>query len=123
MLGLPESEYTPQGNLRMPDSLLFWKPRADLVLSPPEVARELGWGEEVDGLIDLPVKEVIARLKAEFPDHRETPGLLVLKSGSGRIEVTWTWQHIKLEMHDVAGADRERAAAAVVSFGCVEFEG
>ncbi len=120
---LPELEYTPQGNYRMPDALLFWKPRADLKLSPAEVAREILWGEDVEGLIDLPVKEVIDRLKAEFPDHSETPGLLVLRTGSGQIEVTWTWQHIKLAMTDVAGADCERAAAAIASFGCVEFEG
>jgi hypothetical protein len=107
----------------MPDTLLFWKPRADLALSPPEVARELGWGEDVEGLVDLPVKEIIDRLKSEFAEHRETPGLLVLRSESGRIEVTWTWQHVKLEMYDVVGADRERAAAAIASFGCVEFEG
>jgi hypothetical protein len=107
----------------MPEVLLFWKPRENLALSPAEVARELGWGEDVEGLVDLPVKEIIDKLKGQFEEHLETPGLLVLKSGVGRIEVTWTWQHIKLEMHDVEGADRERAAAAIVSFGCVEFEG
>lgn len=105
----------------MPDVLLFWKPRADLKLSPPEVARELMWGEEVEGLVDLPVKEIIDRLKEEFPDHRETPGLLVLRTGGGQIEATWTWQYIKLAVADVAGADCERAAAAIASFDCVEF--
>jgi hypothetical protein len=107
----------------MPDALLFWKPRADLQLSPAEVAREILWGEEVEGLVDLPVKEVIDRLKAEFPDHRETPGLLILHTGDGQIDVTWTWQHIKLTTAGVAGADCERAAAVVASFGCVEFAG
>jgi hypothetical protein len=107
----------------MPDSLLFWKPRADLKLSPPEVAREILWGENVEGLVDLPVREILDKLQGEFAEHRETPGLLVLNTGSGRMEVTWTWQHIKLDLTDVEDAERERAATVVAGFGCVEFEG
>jgi hypothetical protein len=107
----------------MPEILLFWRPRADLALSPAEIAREVLWGEEVEGLVDLPIKEVIERLKAEFPQHRETSGLLVLHVDDGRIETTWTWQHVKAELHDVPDADRERLTAVLGQFGCEAFEG
>jgi hypothetical protein len=107
----------------MPDVILFWKPRADLSLTPAAVARELLWGEEVEGLVDLAIKEVIDRLKAEFPEHRETPGLLVCRTGGGRLEATWSWQHVKAELHDVASADRQRLIAVLADFGCQHFEG
>jgi hypothetical protein len=107
----------------MPDLLLFWKPRPDLKLTPAAVARELLWGEEVDGLIDLPIKEVIDRLKVEFPDHREMPGLLVLKADAGRCEATWSWQHVRAELHDLADVDRQRLIAAMEGFGCQHLEG
>ena len=58
--------------------LLFWKPGPKVKLSAPEIARELVWGEEVEGLIDLPVREIIDRLKAEFPQHEEKSGVLSL---------------------------------------------
>ena len=35
------------------NQLLFWKPGPNVKLSAPEIARELVWGEEVEGLIDL----------------------------------------------------------------------
>jgi hypothetical protein len=107
----------------MPDILLFWRPRSDLTLSPAEVARDVLWGEEVEGLVDLPVKDIIERLKAEFPEHRETSGLLVLHADGGRVEATWTWQHVKAELHDVPGSDCERLVAVLAEFGCQSFEG
>ena len=63
-------EYTAHKASPMSDILLFWKARPDLAMPEDAVARELNWGEEVEGLIDLPVKEIIDRLKAEFRDRK-----------------------------------------------------
>jgi len=107
----------------MPDILLFWRPRPDLTLSPAEVAREVLWGEDVEGLDDLPIKQVIERLKAAFPEHRESAGQLTLQTGGGRIETTWTWQHVKAELHDASDIDRQRLVAVLEGFDCQTFEG
>ena len=107
----------------MPQVLLFFRPRHDLRLAPEEVARDLLWGEEVEGLIDLPIKEVLDRLKAEFPDHRETPGLLVIRSGAGQAQCTWTWQHLKAELHDLPDDDRRRLIGVLARFETQVFEG
>jgi hypothetical protein len=103
------------------ETLLFWNPGPNVRLSPAEVARELVWGEEVEGLIDLPVKEMIDRLKGEFPQHDEQPGLLVATSGSGKFEATWTWQFLKVDCHDLPAADRQRLIDAMESFGCMAY--
>lgn len=102
--------------------LLFWKSGPNVKLSPPEIAREIVWGEEVEGLIDLPVREIIDRLKAEFPQHEEKSGSLTCRGESGSAEVTWSWQCIRVENHGFAAADRERLIDAVESFDCMAYE-
>ena len=103
------------------DQLLFWNPGPLVRLSPAEIARELMWGEEVEGLIDLPVKELIERLKVEFPQHDEQPGTFVAKVGSGKFEATWTWQHLRVDCHELTAANRQRLIDAVESFGCMAY--
>src|SRR3954466_5365884 len=102
--------------------LLFWKAGPNVTLSQPEVARELLWGEEVDGLIDLPVREIIDRLKTEFPQHEEKPGHLVGRGSSGLFEATWTWQHLSVQCRELAVDDRQRLIDAVESFDCMAYE-
>jgi hypothetical protein len=102
--------------------LLFWKPGPKVKLSAPEIAREIVWGEEVEGLIDLPVREIIDRLKAEFPQCEEKSGLLVCRADAGTCEITWSWQFLRAECQDLATADRERLIEAVESFDCMAYE-
>src|SRR3954469_17433217 len=103
--------------------LLFWKAGPNVTLSRPEIARELLWGEDVDGLIDLPIREIIDRLKAEFPQHEEKPGLLICQGDSGSFEATWTWQHVRVNCRDLPTSDRERLLATIQAFGCMAYEG
>ena len=105
-----------------PAQLLFWKPGPGIKLSEPEIARELIWGEEVEGLIDLPVREIIDRLKADFPQHEEKSGLLVGHAATGTFEATWSWQHVRVECHDLPASERERLIDAVESFDCMAYD-
>jgi hypothetical protein len=102
---------------------MFWKAGELLTLSPAEVCRELTWGEDVEGLVDLPIKEILDRLKGAFPRHRETSGLLVIEPAAGRCEATWSWQHVRLECHDISPADRQRLVEVLGEFGCQPYEG
>jgi hypothetical protein len=102
--------------------LMFWKSGTNVKLSAPEIARELLWGEEVEGLIDLPVREIIDRLKAEFPQHEEKSGSLVCRAGAGSCEITWSWQFIRAELRDFPAADRERLIEAVEAVDCMAYE-
>ena len=106
----------------MNDTLLFWSPGPLLRLAPAEVAREIVWGEEVDGLNDLNVKEIIDALKAAFPQHEERSGLLIGRAGAGSFEATWTWQHIKVDCRDLPAADRRRLIDTIEAAGCQAYE-
>src|SRR5262245_42652197 len=106
----------------MSDTLLFWNPGPRLRLSPAEVAREIVWGEEVEGLIDLNIKEIIDLLKAAFPQHEEQSGLLIGRAGDGLFEATWTWQHVKADCRELAAADRQRLIDTIESAGCQAYD-
>ncbi len=102
--------------------LLFWKAGPTVKLSAPEVARELNWGEEVDGLIDLPIREILDQLKAEFPQHEEKTGLLIGRAATGSFEATWSWQHLKVLCRDLPADNRQRLIEAIESFDCMAYE-
>jgi hypothetical protein len=103
----------------MPDTLLFWKARPDLAMPPEAIARELNWGEEVEGLVDLQVKEIIDRLKVEFPDYDEQPGTLSANApGGGSWEATWGWQFFKVELRDAPDDARQKLIDVLAEFGC-----
>jgi hypothetical protein len=95
------------------DVLLFWKAGPQVRLSPAEICRDLTWGEEVEGLIDLPVKEIIERLKAAFPDHDELPGQVIGRTAEGSLDASWGWQFIKIACRDLEASDRTRLIHAV----------
>jgi hypothetical protein len=102
--------------------LLFWKPGSSMKLPAAAIARELVWGEEVDGLIDLPVRDIIDRLKAEYPQHEEQTGVLIGRTGAGWFEATWTWQHIQVKCHDLPADNRRRLIETIESFDCMAYE-
>ena len=103
--------------------LLFWRAGPSVKLSAPEIARELAWGEDVEGLIDLPIREMLDKLKAEFPEHEEKPGQLVCQAGAGSFEASWSWQHLRVHCHDLPDSDRLRLIEAIESFDCMAYEG
>src|SRR5437016_3120634 len=105
-----------------PCELVFWKAGPNVKLTAPEVARELTWGEEVEGLVDLPIREIIDRLKAEFPRHEEKSGLLIGHAATGTFEATWTWQYLKVHCRDLLAGDRERLIETIESFDCMAYE-
>jgi len=93
--------------------LMFWQPGPGVRLTPAEIGRDLTWGEEVEGLIDLPVREIIDRLKTAFPTHQEQSGVLIGHTQDGSFEATWTWQYVKVVCHDLDGQEHESVIKAV----------
>jgi hypothetical protein len=106
----------------MSDTLLFWNAGPNLRLPAAEVAREIVWGEEVAGLIDLDVKAIIGALKAAFPEHEEQTGLLKTRAGAGSFEATWSWQHVKVDCHDLPPSDRQKLIDTIEAAGCQAYD-
>ena len=103
-------------------TLYFWNASPALKLSASDVARELGYGEEVEGLADLPIKEILARIKQAFPQHTEEAGALIVQGGVGSSEITWGWQYLKAAVQGLPLGDRQRLIDTLEDAGCTTYE-
>lgn len=106
----------------MPATLYFWKAEGPLQLTPERIAEELHYGEDVAGLIDLPIDQVIAQFKQAFSQTREHPGLLQVLGTEGPFALSWSWQYFRIDGEQLNPADRERCAQIGRQFGCEPFE-
>jgi hypothetical protein len=106
----------------MTQALMFWKQRPTLLNSPAAIAQELDFGEEVEGLIDLPVREFLDRIKAEFPQVDERPGLLVSRGDGKAFEVSWSWQVVKVQASDLDDEAQQKLVGIGQEFGCQAHE-
>jgi len=102
--------------------LMFWRQQPQVSQPADSISQELSFGEDVDGLVDLPVKEVIDRIKAEFTGVDEKPGVLVGKGSAGQFEVLWTWQFFRIEGLHIGEDDRQKFLTIGRDFGCQAYE-
>ena len=91
-------------------------------MPPAAIAQELFYGEDVEGLVDLPIKEIIDRVKGAFPSAVEKAGLIVGPVGEGSFEMTWSWQHVRFECHDLADDECQQFTTLMRQFDCSLFE-
>ena len=103
-------------------TVYFWNAGPGLRLSAAEVIREINFGEDVDGLIDLPIKDLLERIKQAFPQHEEHAGLFIGQGSVGSFEVTWTWQHLKASVQGLPLSDRQRLIETIEDAGCTAYE-
>ena len=106
----------------MPYSLFFWNEPAGFPLTPAHIAQELQYGNDVEGLIDLPVKEIIDRLKTEFPGAVEKAGVLSANTDSGSFEASWSWQFVKLDCHDLSEEIRQQLCDLMQGFDAPAYD-
>lgn len=106
----------------MNTTLFFWRQRPETGLLPADIAAELRAGNDVEGLIDLPVQEIIASLKESFPQAVERAGELSLCSGDEWAEATWSWQYVRCDCRDVTDETRERLIAVLERFDCPAYD-
>jgi hypothetical protein len=97
--------------------LNFWKQDRPLSLSPVEIYRHLSEEEHVDGLAKLPVKEILARLKARFPQFNPKDPSIEFDEGS--IEVSWSDRDFRFDLRgDIPAADQNALVEIMRGFDC-----
>ena len=106
----------------MNKTLFFWRQRPEMSLAPAAIAQELETGNEVGLLIDLPVREIIERLREAFPEAVERTGELVWIQGEETFAATWTWQHVQANCRDLSDATCSRLLAVLDEFDCPAFD-
>jgi hypothetical protein len=106
----------------VPYTLYFWNQPTGFSPAHGHVAQELLHGNDVEGLDDLPVKEIIDRLKGEFPGAIESAGILSAKGASGHFEASWSWQFVKFDCHDLDEETRQRLCEIMQEFSAPAYD-
>jgi hypothetical protein len=103
-------------------TLMFWRQDPAVQQPAESISQELSFGEDVEGLVDLPVKDVIDRIKREFAGTNEKPGVLVGRGQAGEFEVSWTWQFFRIDSPQLDEDDRQKFLSIGRDFGCQAYE-
>ena len=105
-----------------PHLLLFWRQEPSVRLLPQSIAQEVQWGEEVKGLEDLPVKEILAKIKEALPGCVERAGHINGNTPTGTWELTWGWQYLKLETPADAVPVQHKVTEVLSEFGIPAYD-
>jgi hypothetical protein len=96
----------------------FWKQEPGSTLDPQGVYERLSEGERVEGLEDLPVDRITARIAETFsegwdrldPDNWESP--------QGSFQVSTTPQSIRVDCYGLTGEVMNEFIGIAQEFGC-----
>lgn len=106
----------------MKTTLFFWRQQPWLAFLPAAIAQQLDVGNEVEGLIDLPVQEILAQLKTSFPGSVERAGELAWSREEEAFEATWSWQYVRLECQELSDDSHSRLALVFDAFDCPAYD-
>lgn len=102
--------------------LYLWREQRDVALSPGEIQRRLDGGEDVEGLADLPIKDLIEAIKREFSGCKEMAGQLMWAAGGERFVSTWSWQYLRVESENLIDEHRDKFLEIAQAFGCPVYD-
>ena len=102
--------------------LFMWRERADTGLSPNKIQQRFEAGDDVEGVADLPIREMLDHVRREFPGAKESAGLLQWQAGGETLKVTWSWQFLRFEVQELKDEHREKIFDLGRHFHCPVFD-
>jgi hypothetical protein len=102
--------------------IAWWKPTSGFAGSSEIVHRTLVAEQDVDGLADLPIRQMIDATKEHFPNCREVAGLLTWKGDDQAIEWTWSYQTMRASAEHFRAEDREAILDIAHRYGCTVYD-
>ncbi|MDR2323935.1 MAG: hypothetical protein LBE51_00835 [Acidovorax sp.] len=99
--------------------LNFWKYKSGIYLDPQTTYKNLCVGKSIDGLEELPIEEMLNRLKILFSD-----GWVQLDeqnweaSNRGAFQISTTSQMLRVDCYGMSGDDMNRFIDLGTEFGC-----
>jgi hypothetical protein len=100
------------------EQLLLWRERMETGLEPQTISRRFEAGDDVEGLADLPIREMLDHLRREFPGAKESAGLLQWQSGEEAMKATWSWQYLRFDVESLNEEHREKIFELGRHFHC-----
>lgn len=102
--------------------LFLWREQDEVALSAEQISRTLEGGQDVAGLADLPIREMLDRIRADFPESQERAGVLEWQSGGKSFNATWTWQFLRIEHDSLTDDDRDKLLEIGKAFECPVYD-
>ncbi len=95
----------------------LWQQSASL--EAEEVYTQLSDGQAVDGLVPLPIDEIMGCLRKEFPGIEENPGTLDWDSpdNKGAVQVSWSPQHVRFDCYGLSTKYMKKLTSVAREFG------
>jgi hypothetical protein len=100
----------------------LWNPGPTLRLDPAQIFQELEFGEDVEGLVDLPIQEMIRGVREIFPQAREQAGSVEGPAALGPVHITWTWQWLRIAAADLTPEELARIQRLAAQHQCQVFD-
>lgn len=99
--------------------LNFWKYQSEIYLDSQTTYASLCDGERVEGLEDLPIEEMLDRLKVFFSDGwAQTEELNWEATSRGAFQVSTTPQMFRVDCYGMSDDDMNRFIDLGTEFGC-----
>jgi hypothetical protein len=102
--------------------LYLWREQREIQLSPSDIQRQVDAGEDVDGLADLAIREMLDRLKLEFAGGKESAGLFAWQAAAESLRASWAWQFMRFELDQLSDEHRDKLFDLARQFGCTVFD-
>jgi hypothetical protein len=108
--------------------LAFWRQTAGMQRPPESTYETLVGGQPVDGLMDLPVDEILAVIVESFPGAKRGPNGTedwvewVSANQMDSFQVTWSHQYFLVTCRHVHSDDMNRLIEIGARFGCPLFD-
>jgi hypothetical protein len=103
---------------RMSYDLNFWKQQPGSILDPQGVYERLSEGERVEGLEELPINRIMARIAETFTEGWERLDPENWESSQGSFQVSTTPQSLRVDCYGLTGEVMNLFIEIGQEFGC-----
>ena len=108
--------------------LIFWRQTPTQTMSPSAIFESLSNEQDVEGLADLPIEDILSTVTRDFPGTvRERNGssewlVWMSHNEKGSFELTWSRQHIRVDSRHLHSDQMNQLIEIGAAFGCPLFD-
>ena len=98
--------------------LNFWKYKKDVYLDNQAVYKKCSEEENVDGLENLPIDDIITDIDKEFADWTIKSNDYENPKGKGTFQILTTPQFVRFDCYGMEGEDMNRIIDVMIKYEC-----
>lgn len=100
----------------------FWKLSRPLAARPQDIYAELCEGNSVEGLAQLPIRDILTRIAAAFPGFDPDDDFPMIELENSGIEVNHSPQHVRFDIRGELDSSVNTLVEILADFGCPMYD-